>query len=292
MMDIDEGDDDIERRPTFSTIPTILEYEETPALAVGLKKLEDGFPETIALDVFYNPDVLIKAGLSMGQDNFPGVELAILLRLKDGKAVIPHQIFPIKSPPRILTRGLRRLRIIFPLGPVERRVLRITIPSSSIFHILFPLGVDITMDTMSTSKTSIAANIVKNYILSPSVLGVLGTPPRWRWPMVEEVARLKADLASVEKEKDDGLSKKDELAASDREKLLADAQEASPRDLDFDLNESRDDVREFTHKCGDMEVKIADLHRALDNSIEGFKKSEEYRVLLKGDTDTLLWSFC
>ncbi|GAA0175350.1 hypothetical protein LIER_28539 [Lithospermum erythrorhizon] len=134
----------------------------------------------------------------------------------------------------------------------------------------------------------------------------------------EEVAHLKATLVSVEKERDNALSKKDELAplcerqSSDRERLLADAREASElyksegerlkqqirdlqtqvRDLQFDLNESRDDVREFTHKCGDMEVRIADLQRALVKSIEGFKKSEEYRILLKGDTATLLMSFC
>ncbi|GAA0160089.1 hypothetical protein LIER_16724 [Lithospermum erythrorhizon] len=55
---------------------------KTPELVVGLKKLEEGFPETLALDVFCDPDVFIKAGMSR----------ATLLRLKDRKAVVPHQV--------------------------------------------------------------------------------------------------------------------------------------------------------------------------------------------------------
>ncbi|GAA0162127.1 hypothetical protein LIER_18290 [Lithospermum erythrorhizon] len=52
-----------EVRTTFSTIHTTLEYEELPESIEGLKKLEDGFLETLALDIFCDPDVLVKAGL-------------------------------------------------------------------------------------------------------------------------------------------------------------------------------------------------------------------------------------
>ncbi|GAA0164799.1 hypothetical protein LIER_20349 [Lithospermum erythrorhizon] len=48
---------------------------KTPEVAMGLKKLEEGFLETLALDVFCDPDVLIKAGLSRGHDSFPDVDL-------------------------------------------------------------------------------------------------------------------------------------------------------------------------------------------------------------------------
>ncbi|GAA0149048.1 hypothetical protein LIER_08320 [Lithospermum erythrorhizon] len=62
---------------TFYTVHTTLEYEESPKLEVGLKKLEDGFPENLALDIFYDLDVLIKVGLSKGIDNFPDLDLGI-----------------------------------------------------------------------------------------------------------------------------------------------------------------------------------------------------------------------
>ncbi|GAA0156605.1 hypothetical protein LIER_14060 [Lithospermum erythrorhizon] len=55
-------------------------------------ELEDGFPNTLEMDVFCDPDVLINAGLSRGYDNFQGVDLANLLRAKEKKAVVPHQV--------------------------------------------------------------------------------------------------------------------------------------------------------------------------------------------------------
>ncbi|GAA0183631.1 hypothetical protein LIER_31009 [Lithospermum erythrorhizon] len=64
-------------------------YGESPELDEGLKKLEEGFPETLALDIFCDQDVLIKVGLSKDIDNFPDIDLATLLRAKDGKPSSP-----------------------------------------------------------------------------------------------------------------------------------------------------------------------------------------------------------
>ncbi|GAA0157003.1 hypothetical protein LIER_38386 [Lithospermum erythrorhizon] len=58
----------------------------------GLKKLEEGFPQTLALDVFCDPDVIVKAGLSKGVNNFPNTVLATLLGMKEGKPVVPQQV--------------------------------------------------------------------------------------------------------------------------------------------------------------------------------------------------------
>ncbi|GAA0146546.1 hypothetical protein LIER_06473 [Lithospermum erythrorhizon] len=379
-----------EVRSTFSTDSTSLEYEKTPKVAVELKKLIDGFPETIAMDVFCDPDVLIKVGLSRGHDNFPGVDLATLLKLKEGKVVVRYQVsylevisgnrllnemlapelptlstpdppsgvidhskgpkersssslptptpadqqalnsevvspsihpfrrycrpkkFPIGSPPGILMRGLRRLRRIFPLGPVKRGVFDNNNPYFIDLPYTLPSGVEITAETVSTLMSSAAVDILKNYLLRPLVLGVLGTPPsslfdRFSYHYLktmavaytlslcsnassqhdEEVARLKATLASVEKERDDAYPRGTSWLSYVRSR----ARNAQVRELDFDLTKSHYDVREFTHKCGDMEIKIVDLQRALDNSIDRFKRSEEYHILLKGDTDTLLRSF-
>ncbi|GAA0139901.1 hypothetical protein LIER_01360 [Lithospermum erythrorhizon] len=123
----------------------------------------------------------------------------------------------------------------------------------------FPSGVQIKKDSVPSTKTSLAADILKNCLLRPSTLGVLGTPPssvfyRFSYRHLktlettyalslrlsassqqanEEVARLKADLVSMEKERDEALSKRDEVMTlcekqrSDRERLLADAKEAS-----------------------------------------------------------------
>ncbi|GAA0173450.1 hypothetical protein LIER_41527 [Lithospermum erythrorhizon] len=167
---------------------TTLEYEETLELFVGLKKLEEGFPKILALDVFCDLDVLIKAGLSRGHDSFPDVDLATLLRLKDGKVVVPHQV--------------RYLDVIS-----ENRLLS---------EMLAP-GVP------SPSLLSPRETIEVAYALSL----------RLNSQHDEEVARLKGTLVSVENERDDALSKRDELAAlcerqcSDHERLLADAREAS-----------------------------------------------------------------
>ncbi|GAA0145988.1 hypothetical protein LIER_42890 [Lithospermum erythrorhizon] len=79
-------------RSTFSTVHTTLGVEESPEVSEGLKKLEEILPPTLALDVFCDPDVLIKAGFSKLVDNFPQFELATLLKAKDGKAVVPHQV--------------------------------------------------------------------------------------------------------------------------------------------------------------------------------------------------------
>ncbi|GAA0152339.1 hypothetical protein LIER_37471 [Lithospermum erythrorhizon] len=43
------------------------------------------------MDIFYDPDLLVKVGFSKGVDNFPDIDLATLLKAKNGKAVVPHQ---------------------------------------------------------------------------------------------------------------------------------------------------------------------------------------------------------
>ncbi|GAA0155368.1 hypothetical protein LIER_13115 [Lithospermum erythrorhizon] len=440
-----------EVRYSFSTVPTTLEYEETPELAEGLKKLEDGFHETITMDVFYDPDVLIKPGLSKGSDNFPGVELGIFLPFSFlytfiisalfsepfflsssfffndpfeaqgwesrrpppgellggdlGNRLLSEMLAPEPSPSSTptLTVGVSsqsrdpeersspllptptpadqpaiNLEVLSPeLSPIREVPLFPArphiVPTSNINegsstspenfagwtsrergfenkHPFFvdlpytlPSGLQITRDTVSTPTASLAAEMLKNCLPRPSVLGVLGTPPsslfdRFSYHHIktmevayalslrlnassehdEEVALLKAALVSVEKEMDEAISKRDELAAlcsKQCEMLLTDAREASEvyrsegerlkqhcqhirelqsqvEDLNFNFSESQDMVRGFTNKCGDTEVQIADLQRALDDSIEGFKRSEKYRTLLKGDTATLLGSFC
>ncbi|GAA0138369.1 hypothetical protein LIER_00127 [Lithospermum erythrorhizon] len=263
-----------EVRSSFSIIHTILEYEETSELAEGLKKLEGGFPQTLALDVFYDPDVLVKAGLSKGVNNFPNTDLDY---------------------PRLYLYSNRL--------PCRRDVEELHAEA-------FGIG----------GSWNKPLKPLRSLLLPPNQGGRSSLSLRLNDSSQcdDEVAHLKDALASTEKERDEALSQINELTdlcekqRSDREKLLADARETSEvyksegerlkqhirdlqgqvEDLTFDFTESQDTVRRFTNKCGDMEVKIVDLHRALDNSIEGFKCREEYRILLKGDTATLLRSFC
>ncbi|GAA0162128.1 hypothetical protein LIER_18291 [Lithospermum erythrorhizon] len=100
----------------------------------------------------------------------------------------------------------------------------------------------------------------------------------------EESSRASEDLASwsspVGKEIDEAFSKRDQLTdlcvkqRSERESLLADAREAS--------------------KASRLKKHIRELQaeNVVDNSIEEFKRSEEYRTFINGDTTTLLRYFC
>ncbi|GAA0183630.1 hypothetical protein LIER_31008 [Lithospermum erythrorhizon] len=105
----------------------------------------------------------------------------------------------------------------------------------------------------------------------------------------DEVTRLKIALASPKKERDKALSKRDELADlcqkqhSEREGLLASAREAS------DIYKSK--VKRLKKTTRELQA-IEELHRSLDTSVEKFKRSEEYRSLLKGDTATLFRNIC
>ncbi|GAA0140255.1 hypothetical protein LIER_01636 [Lithospermum erythrorhizon] len=134
----------------------------------------------------------------------------------------------------------------------------------------------------------------------------------------DEVTRLKTALTSAEKERDEALSKRDELAdlrqkqRSEREVILASARETSEiykseverlkktsRELQavnedhvIHMSKAQKMLKGYYDKSYGMEAQIEELHRALDTSIEKLKQSEEYRTLLKCDTATLLRNFC
>ncbi|GAA0154542.1 hypothetical protein LIER_12492 [Lithospermum erythrorhizon] len=68
--------------------------------------------------------------------------------------------------------------------------------------------------------------------------------------------------------------------------------QAEVNEFKFHTTESHALLKGFNDKVGAMKIKIDDLKKALDTSVERFKRSEEYHSLLKGDTSTLLRSFC
>ncbi|GAA0154929.1 hypothetical protein LIER_12772 [Lithospermum erythrorhizon] len=92
------------------------EYESYE-LAEGLKRLEEGFPETLDLDIFCDKDILIKVGLSKGIDNFPNIDLATLP--KNGKSVVPNQVsyLEVISGNRLLSEILAPEAPSFSLAP-------------------------------------------------------------------------------------------------------------------------------------------------------------------------------
>ncbi|GAA0167519.1 hypothetical protein LIER_22437 [Lithospermum erythrorhizon] len=250
-------------RTTFSLLfplsHTTLEYEETPELAEGLKKLEDGFPKTIAIDLFYDPDFLIEARLSRGPDNFPGVELVTFLKLKEGKVVAPYQV--------------RYLEVI-PGNHLLNEML-----GSRAFSIIDSYPNCGFLGIFGTPPSSLFDRFSYHRIKTMEVAYALSLRLNASSRHDEEVARLKAALVSVEKERDEAIFSIDELDAL-----------CSKHHSECE-SKSQDVVRGFTNKCYDMEVQISDLQRALDDSIEGFMWREEYHTLLKRDTTTLLRSF-
>ncbi|GAA0164271.1 hypothetical protein LIER_43675 [Lithospermum erythrorhizon] len=375
-----------EVRYYFCTVHTNLEYEESPELAEGLKKLEEGFPETLPMDVFCDLDFLIKVGLSKGVENFPDMDLvpsssgapahieetsqrpkgpkersSPLLSTPtpaDQVAVNLEVLSPKPSPLREVPPSPDRFHRV-PSWNVTEESLRVSEGLASWAnqkrgfennHPLFvdppytlPSGFHITQDSVAKATTSLAAEMLKNYMLRPSVLGVLRTPPLnlfdcFSYHQVkavkavyalslrlsdsskrdDEVTRLKASLASTEKERDEALSKRDELAnlyqkqCSERENLLADARETSEvyktelerwekhsrgleakiEDHQFHITEAQDMLKGYYDKVGSMEAEIGGLQMAMGTTVEKLKQSEEYRNLLKGDTTTLLRSFC
>ncbi|GAA0158801.1 hypothetical protein LIER_15737 [Lithospermum erythrorhizon] len=373
---------------SFSTVHTTLEYEESPELAEGLKRLEEGFPETLVLDIFCDSDVLVKAGLSKGIDNFPDIDLATLLRAKDGKAVVPNQvsylevISGIDSSARCWPPNLLHLQSLQPpvggisdqsMGPEGRSSPLLPTPtpadpaavnlgvlspepippyeappSLDDIHMVpswnftkessraseglaswadrekgfennhpffvdlpytLPSGLQITKDSVSKPTASLTAEMLKNCMLRPSVLGVLGTQPLNLFDNFSYHQIKATEVAYALSLRLNNSSHRDE---EERENLLADAREASEvyksegdmlkkhiRELHAEVNEynlhlteAQSLVKGFNDKVGVMENQLRDLQKALDNSVERFKWSEEYRVLVKGDTATLLRSFC
>ncbi|GAA0159942.1 hypothetical protein LIER_16611 [Lithospermum erythrorhizon] len=371
---------------SFSTVHTTLGYEESPELAEGLKRLEEGFPETLVLDIFCDPDVLIKAGLSKSIDNFPDINLATLLIAKDGKAVVPNQVSYLEVilgtrllsemlAPEAPSSSITSTPVVGissqPMGLEERSSpllntptpadqteinLEILSPEPSPFretslsanlphwtptwdvtegssraaegiaswasqergfennHPFFvdlpytlPLGLQVTQDTVSKPTTS-AAEV--SYALS---LRLSDSTQRG-----DEVTRLKTALVSVEKEKDEALSKRDELVDlcqkqhSEHKGLLASAREASKiykneverlketnrklqavnEDYEIHITEAQKMLKSYYDKVCGMEAQIEELHRALDTSVEKFKHSKDYRSLLTYDIATLLRNFC
>ncbi|GAA0142554.1 hypothetical protein LIER_42731 [Lithospermum erythrorhizon] len=59
-----------------------------------VEKLRVGFPVTLPHEVFYDRDVLIKAGLTKGADNFPKFTLLALLSCKHASrnCTMPHKV--------------------------------------------------------------------------------------------------------------------------------------------------------------------------------------------------------
>ncbi|GAA0160653.1 hypothetical protein LIER_17160 [Lithospermum erythrorhizon] len=179
-----------------------------------------------------------------------------------------------------------------------------------------PLGLQVTQDTVSKPSASVATELLKNYMLRPSVLGVLGTQPsslfdRFSYHQIK-ATKVAYSLSLLLDEASRCDNEVVWLKHSERESLLVDAREASKvyksegerlkkhiRELQAEVNEFKFHTIEnqallkgFNDKVGAMEIEIEDLKKALGTSVERFKRSEEYRSLIKGDTATVLRSFC
>ncbi|GAA0175722.1 hypothetical protein LIER_41964 [Lithospermum erythrorhizon] len=200
-------------RSTFSTILITLGLEESPEVVEGSRKLDEGFPETFALHVFCDPDVLIKEGLSKGVDNFSQLDLALqatslLVAVPQSRQLYAHPVVTDDSPsitlptptPADQTIADPKVQVI-PDGflPIPKshdcpglpsmtppvsvsegssRGLSSLIDSEEGYKNDHPFFIDLPYTLpSSTPYSTLAADMLKNCMLRQSLLGVPETQP-------------------------------------------------------------------------------------------------------------------
>ncbi|GAA0170006.1 hypothetical protein LIER_24367 [Lithospermum erythrorhizon] len=197
-----------EVRAHWSLANTTLASEDYAKTQAEVEKLREGFPNALPHEVFCDRDVLIKARLTKGVDNFPRVTLLNLLLQKgvSGSCIMPHKVSfkvitsrkgpfariskrkgisaqgPPSPPPADPVNSLIRDRVPSseeaPASGSSRPLLPPGSYSVSVSPLLevrysLPSGVTVTEGAISRRDTPTTSLLLKNCMLKKEMEGVL-----------------------------------------------------------------------------------------------------------------------
>ncbi|GAA0152476.1 hypothetical protein LIER_10949 [Lithospermum erythrorhizon] len=248
---------------TFSINYTTVEAEDSEVTKAEFQKLVDGFPKPLPLKTFCDPDVVVKAGLCKGPNNFPNMSLGELLLFKKDKPSFPA------------INGFQGFRgCPLAAAKLHAEVLRVMkVQSPTRLHQQF---------AHYQLRATEAA-----YAMS------------FQWAELERVAGEFEHPKSFLGEEMRKEELKSNHAATER-KLTSELEvvKANSRKMASDLEKSRDDlsrVQSRMHGCmiekEDLQSRLAKVEDPATFVVEDFKVSHEYLELLKRNTATLVRGF-